>query len=135
MVKHTQTIRRLLPTNCLGVFDHIVGLTLKGLRSCQTSVMDISIDDWQILVTFLTTSCPKSKSFKNNRYMFNKSILRCLYSSILIIKSLFSYYLLFCFKGTVMQILKALINDRYRVSKVLRRFCIPTVYSFAVIYP
>ena len=22
MVKHTQTIRRLLPTNCLSVFDH-----------------------------------------------------------------------------------------------------------------
>ena len=31
MVKHTQTIRRLLPTNCLSVFDHCVGLALKGL--------------------------------------------------------------------------------------------------------
>ena len=31
MVKQTQTIRRLLPTNCLSVFDHIVGLPLKGL--------------------------------------------------------------------------------------------------------
>ena len=31
MVKHGQTIRRLLPTNCLGVFDHFVGLVLKGL--------------------------------------------------------------------------------------------------------
>ena len=28
MVKHTQTIRRLLPTNCLSVFDHFVGLEL-----------------------------------------------------------------------------------------------------------
>ena len=28
MVKHTQTIRRL---NCLSVFDHFVGLALKGL--------------------------------------------------------------------------------------------------------
>ena len=26
MVKHTQTIRRLLPTNSLSVFDHFVGL-------------------------------------------------------------------------------------------------------------
>ena len=26
-------IRRLLPTNCLMVFDHFVGLALKGLRS------------------------------------------------------------------------------------------------------
>ena len=32
MVKHTQTIRRLLPTNCLGVFYHFVGLALKGLN-------------------------------------------------------------------------------------------------------
>ena len=28
MAKHTQTI---LPTNCLSVFDHFVGLALKGL--------------------------------------------------------------------------------------------------------
>ena len=33
MVKHIQTIRRQLPTNCLSVFDHFVGLALKGLRS------------------------------------------------------------------------------------------------------
>ena len=32
MVKHTQTIRRLLPTNCLSVFDYFVGLALKGLN-------------------------------------------------------------------------------------------------------
>ena len=31
MVKHTQTIRRLLPTNCLSVFDRFVGLALKRL--------------------------------------------------------------------------------------------------------
>ena len=29
MVKHTQTIRRLLLTNYLSMFDHFVGLTLK----------------------------------------------------------------------------------------------------------
>ena len=32
MVKHIQTIRRLLPTNFLSVFDHFVGLLLKGLK-------------------------------------------------------------------------------------------------------
>ena len=32
MVKNTQTIRRQQPTNCLSVFDHIVGLELKGLN-------------------------------------------------------------------------------------------------------
>ena len=30
MVKHTQTIRRQQPTNCLSVFDHFVGLALKN---------------------------------------------------------------------------------------------------------
>ena len=33
MVKHTQTIRRQQPTNCLSVTNHLVGLALKGLRS------------------------------------------------------------------------------------------------------
>ena len=32
MVKHPQTIFRLLPTNCVSVFDHFVGLALKGLK-------------------------------------------------------------------------------------------------------
>ena len=31
MIKQTQAVRRLLPTNCLSVFDHFVGLSLKGL--------------------------------------------------------------------------------------------------------
>ena len=35
MVKHTQTIRRLLPTNCLSVFDHFVELALKELRELR----------------------------------------------------------------------------------------------------
>ena len=32
MVKQTQTIRGLLPMNCLSVFDLFVGLTFKGLK-------------------------------------------------------------------------------------------------------
>ena len=32
MVKQTQTIRRLLPTTGLSVFDHFVGLAHKGLK-------------------------------------------------------------------------------------------------------
>ena len=32
MVKHTETIRRQQPTNCLSVSDHFVGLALKGLK-------------------------------------------------------------------------------------------------------
>ena len=36
-------------------------------------------------------------------------------------------------KGTVMQIKKAMINDRLPVSKVSWRFRIPTIYNFAQI--
>ena len=32
MVKHTQAMRLQQPTNCLSVFDHFVGLVLKGLK-------------------------------------------------------------------------------------------------------
>ena len=32
MVKHAQTFHRLFPANCLSVFDHFVGLALKGLN-------------------------------------------------------------------------------------------------------
>ena len=32
MAKHTQEIRRLLPTNCLSVSDYFVRLAPKGLR-------------------------------------------------------------------------------------------------------
>ena len=31
MVKHTQTNRQMLPTNYLNVFDHFMGLAVKGL--------------------------------------------------------------------------------------------------------
>ena len=30
VIKHTQALRRLLPTNCLSVFDHFVGWSLKA---------------------------------------------------------------------------------------------------------
>ena len=33
MVKHTQTICRLLPTNCLSLFGHFMGLALKWLET------------------------------------------------------------------------------------------------------
>ena len=36
MVKHTQTIRRMLATNCLSVFKHFVGLALKSLITTNT---------------------------------------------------------------------------------------------------
>ena len=37
MIKHTQTIRRQLATNCLSGFDHSVKLALKGLIARKSS--------------------------------------------------------------------------------------------------
>ena len=45
----------------------------------------------------------------------------------------FANMLLLRLKGTVMQIEKALMNDRLRVSKEPWKFGIPTIYDFAVI--
>ena len=47
-------------------------------------------------------------------------------------KKLFVFYK---FKGTAMEIKKALINDSLRVSKVSWKFHIPTIYTVTVIYP
>ena len=41
----------------------------------------------------------------------------------------------FSVKGKAMQIEKALIYDRLRVSKVPKKFCIRTNYNFSVIHP
>ena len=35
VVKHTKTVRWLLSRNCVSVFDHFVGLALKGLTRKQ----------------------------------------------------------------------------------------------------
>ena len=48
MVKHSQTIRQQLPTNYLNVFDHFVGLALKGLtiaKEKETPQIDKTIRD------------------------------------------------------------------------------------------
>ena len=58
MVKHTHTIRRLLPTICLDVFDHFVGLALKGLTDfflyCNKhfTVQSVIMKPMQIFVKF-----------------------------------------------------------------------------------
>ena len=61
MVKRTQTIRRLLPTNCLNVFDHFVGLSdvFRGYRNETLA--------WNGLkgIFFLTSTKIKYASRKN----------------------------------------------------------------------
>ena len=44
MAKHTQTIRWLLPTNCLSVFDHFVGFAVKGLLQVVANFETLCIE-------------------------------------------------------------------------------------------
>ena len=50
MVKHTQTIRRLLHTNCLSVYDHFVGVALKRLTFAKMT----RYENYFLLVTNVT---------------------------------------------------------------------------------
>ena len=63
MIKHTHTIRRLLPKNCLSVSDHSVGLALEGLTvitvtRCFTESYFAHIPK-QLLKGFLQKGIPK----------------------------------------------------------------------------
>ena len=79
MVKRTQTIRRQKPTNCLGVFDHFVGLALKVLNHFLVFQLDRKSDKVNkrfinqayylikfgnaFIVQEIITSCVKSSYF------------------------------------------------------------------------
>ena len=49
MVKHTQTIHRQKPTSCLSVFDHFVGLALKGLKQAGGAFINFFLFHFKIL--------------------------------------------------------------------------------------
>ena len=55
MVKHTQTIRQQQVTNCLSVFDHFVGLALKGLTGFSR-YLSLGVKYLQILFTRIVTA-------------------------------------------------------------------------------
>ena len=75
MVKHTQTIRWLLPANCLNVFDHSVELALKRLTylhllQAQTPLKVFQVKSEQRLC--LQSIQIKSTTFKNkSKYFYN----------------------------------------------------------------
>ena len=66
MVEHTQTIRRLLPTNCLSLFDHFLGgtgLVLEGLILFPAGGRLAGIN-----------SSLSNKFFVNNKNLLNQEI-------------------------------------------------------------
>ena len=75
MVKHTQTIRRFF------VFDHFVGLALKGLTFSQTKIYSYHVISPFLehlasfhMYCYLPFICMYSRSFKNlNVFLINHS--------------------------------------------------------------
>ena len=67
----------------------------------------------------------------HHKWVFSKELFRVSSQSLQIFKVFGGLK----FKGTVMQIEKAQINDHLRVSKVSGESRIPTICNFAVIYP
>ena len=59
IVKHTQTIHRQQTTNCLSVFDHFVGLALKGLGKYGI---------WRILKSSNRVRVSKISSLRTRKY-------------------------------------------------------------------
>ena len=80
MVKHTQTIRRLLPTNCLSVFDHFGGLALKGLKQIFFfSQSFLQYPKWlyyQITIRFSNSFCGIAKWFSCPTVYFKQTFVR-----------------------------------------------------------
>ena len=72
MVKHTQTIRRLLllPTNCFSVFDHFVGLVLKVKIKPQRCVKHVRIR------VFSDPHIPSIKAKSTILYIYGKIRVR-----------------------------------------------------------
>ena len=74
MVKHTQTIHRQEPTNCMSVFDNFVGLSLKGLNP-------LPFNTWCLLQghTYLNKPVAKSRRWRVTWRIFfwKESSVRC----------------------------------------------------------
>ena len=63
---NTQTIRQLLSTNCLSVFDHFVGLALKGLTIELFFIMlqfNLIVTILQYVSLIIALTCFKLKKY------------------------------------------------------------------------
>ena len=67
MVKNNQTIRRLLPTNCLSVFDHFVGMALKEFKSILTSQKSDTLTTAFSITMILLPRRPKQVSLETQK--------------------------------------------------------------------
>ena len=69
MVKHTQAIRRQKLTHCLSVFDHFVGLALKGLRGLSPQKKSIFVKNFNFRNCFYSFVSNSSTLFNINPFI------------------------------------------------------------------
>ena len=92
MVKHTQTICGPLPTNCLSVLDHFLGLALrvnKKLNDIHHITSYMSLGQRKFLLRALTESqfsySPLTWMFHSETQSYNKNINRLLEKELRIV--------------------------------------------------
>ena len=90
MVKHPQRIRQLLPTNCLSVFNHFVGLALKGLTNFRVFLTFVPT-----LLNFIRFGSPPGSSSWPHLFLEPYFILPCLLFKCMRWNGYFSLYSLF----------------------------------------
>ena len=118
---------------------HNTASNLKWVGRCKLD-MSVHCYAWTSLSIDMLEWASTAKRFPLktvNEKKFLSNIRFFLLIYLFIYLSFLSLYLIaqmFFFKGTVMQIQKAMINDCLRVSKVSWKFCIRAICNFAVIY-
>ena len=72
MFKYTQTICWLLPTNCLSVFDHLVGLVLKVIKlNRKLSINQSNFFKWKTFTCAQTRFLRRKKTNQNKTNRIN----------------------------------------------------------------
>ena len=72
MFKHTQTIRRLLPTNCWNVFDLFVELALKELKKLRWySLVETVASVYSNTILFRTFRCQQCAVVSDSQWKKN----------------------------------------------------------------
>ena len=79
MIEHTQTVRRVLLTNSLSVFDHFVRLALKGLFKIFNEECNLNLElIFQLLFTYDWHKSSKNYLKKRNIRKKRKVLLKTL---------------------------------------------------------
>ena len=79
MIEHTQTVRRVLLTNSLSVFDHFVRLALKGLFKIFNEECNLNLElIFQLLFTYdwhkSSTNYLKKRNSRKKRKVLLKTL-------------------------------------------------------------